>query len=352
MNQLNYVGRTVGRLAKALAATRGDALEAAGYAAAQRWTDSEQIVTALKATITATTTNEMTTSRAAVAADFAALLRPGTIIGKLPGVRRAPFNTRVISQTAGTVARFVGEGRPVPVTTAGFESVILQQVKVGGICVITRELALSSRSGADMIIANDLRRAVEFGANLAFVDPNNSGSAESPASITNGAVSISSSGSSLAAVDNDLRALVEVLVSAEADLATAAWVMSGKTATSLTLLRGASGAPAFPGMAGPLGGTLLGLPVIVSDATRTLGSPNQSIIVLISGDAVTLADEGDAEVTAAGETVLQLDDAPGAGASAQVSLFQANLVALKGLRHLNWSLRHAGGVATLTDVDY
>lgn len=348
-----YAGRTAARYIKALAMTGGDQLAASGYAAAQRWTDASTVAMALKAAVVAMDTDDVSAAMAPIARDFSAFLRPRTIMGRVLGFRRAVFQTRMLTADSGTVGRFVAEGKPIPLSSASFlDAATLQFAKCGAIAVVTKELAMSSRPGAEMVMMADVGRAVALGVDYAFVDPANGGGPGTPAAVTNGATSFSSSGSSLAAVDADLSALVAVLTSGLVDLTTAVWVMSARTATFLTLLRGASGAPAFPGMRGPLGGELLGMPVLTSDATMTFGSPNESIIALISADSILVADDGEAEVSTSSEGTLEFTDTPTDGAVPQVSLYQNNLVAIKGLRSVNWSRRRQAGVAVLTDVTY
>ena len=69
--------------------------------------------------------------------DFLELLRPATILGKIPGLRNVPFNTKVPSQTAGGTYGWVGEAKPKPVTKLAFSSTSLGITKVAGIIVLT-----------------------------------------------------------------------------------------------------------------------------------------------------------------------------------------------------------------------
>ena len=43
-----------------------------------------------------------------IANEFLELLRPATILGKIPGLRNVPFNTKVPAQTAGGTYGWVG----------------------------------------------------------------------------------------------------------------------------------------------------------------------------------------------------------------------------------------------------
>lgn len=50
-----------------------------------------------------------------VAGKFIELLRPATIIGRIQGFRRVPFNVTMPAQTTPSSAQWVCEGKPKPV---------------------------------------------------------------------------------------------------------------------------------------------------------------------------------------------------------------------------------------------
>ena len=75
-----------------------------------------------------------------IANEFIELLRPATILGKIPGLRKVPFNTKVPTQTAGGTYGWVGEAKPKPVTKLAFSSTSLGIAKAAGIIVLTEEL--------------------------------------------------------------------------------------------------------------------------------------------------------------------------------------------------------------------
>ena len=77
---------------------------------------------------------------------FVALLRPRTLIGRIPGIRDVPLNVSVSAQSTGGVYGWIGRGAPAPVTKSDFATVTVPPAKAEGI-VVSRELAeLSSPS--------------------------------------------------------------------------------------------------------------------------------------------------------------------------------------------------------------
>ena len=123
-----------------------------------------------------------------VAKDFIELLRPATILGKIPGLRKVPFNVKVPSQTAGGTYGWVGESKPKPVTKLAFSSTSLGVAKAAGIIVLTKELILLSDPDAEDIVRKDMVAGIAQFLDSQFIDPAVAAVAGvNPASITNGA---------------------------------------------------------------------------------------------------------------------------------------------------------------------
>lgn len=165
-----------------------------------------------------------------------------------------------------------------------------------------------------------------------------------PDPITQGITTAVSSGSTLAQIDADLKLLITALISGGSNLVNAIWILSPTTATYLASLRGTGGIPAFPAI-GVNGGTLLGLPVIVS-----AGCSGQ--IVLLDQSRLVIADEGRATVKAAQDGGIQLLDNPSGGASGLISLWQNELFSVRATRYVNWTMRESSSIAVLGAVSY
>jgi len=174
----------------------------------------------------------------------------------------------------------------------------------------------------------------------AFLDPTNAGSATAPAAVTHGAPTITASSDAAA----DLKALVAAFAG---DMSSAYLVTDPDTATGLAMVRGANGSFLFPD-AGPRGGSVLGIPLLVSRFSPRDTSGGQIALIDASGIAVAM----DAiELSQSDQTSLAMSDTPTSPAS-MVSMFQTNSVALKAVIYANFENQRVGGVAVLTGVDY
>lgn len=346
-------GMTSTRFLKVRAAANDDLIAAIALASSQNWKNTPDVIPALKAAMGVLNTTDEAALLGAVGYDFAEFLRGQTVLGKLLGLQRVPFRTRLLAQSSGTSAHFVGEANPKPVSRADFTGENLPLAKVVAIAVITMELARSSSPSAETAISRDLTRAGAEALDLAFLDPANSGSVAKPASVTYGAPQFVSGGGTVGNIDEDFGFLINSLVDAGSDLAFAAWVMLPRTAVHLSRQRGiGDGPPAYPGMTAR-GGSLMGLPVITTpNIPISNDTGNTSSIVLLDASQIALADDGDSALSVATDAAIQMETAPNSGASELVSLWQLNLAALRAERMVNWRRRHPGVVATLTDVTY
>src|SRR5262245_45232501 len=146
------------RMVKAMAACRGDRMAAIEFA--KQWHDSTpEVELALKAAVAVApgTTTDVAWAGPLVtvqnlANEFVELLRPATVLGKVPGLRTVPFNVSVPVQTAGGSYGWVGQGAPKPVTKLAFAPVKLDVTKAAAIIVITDELARLSTPSAEATV--------------------------------------------------------------------------------------------------------------------------------------------------------------------------------------------------------
>ena len=296
----------------------------------------------------------------AVYADFAAYLRPMTIVGKfgsgnVPSLRNVPFRTPLLGQTGGGAAYWVGEGKPKPLTAMDFSRTTLDELKVATIAVVTEELLRKSSPSADGILRDTLAAAVAERVDIDFIDPAKAASANvSPASITNGVTPITSTGNDADAVREDLRALWGTFIAANNTPTTAVYVMSAMTALGLSLMRNPLGQAEFPGLT-MNGGVLDGVPVITSEyfAPVTAGG----YVALINAQDIYFGDEGGVQVDVSREASLQMLDNPTNDtvtptATTMVSMWQTNSVAFRAERILNWAKRRASAVALLEAVNW
>jgi len=359
-------GTTFTRYAMALARSKGNLMQAAEIA--KGWSDTPQVETILKAAVAAGTTTDTAWAKPLVeyenmASEFAELLRPATIIGRIPGLRRVPFNIKIPRQTGGSTVGWVGEGKPKPVSALAFDQITLGMAKTAGIVVITDELARSSSPAAEEVVRQDLIDQTAQFLDRSFVDPTVAAVAGvSPASITNGVTAITASGTSSDAFRADAKALMSAFIAANMSLAGAVWIMTETQALGLALQLNPLGQPEFPGMNSTGGGTLLGLPVITSEnipaqaaVTGPPAIPAGSRIILAKASEILLADDGQTMLDVSSEASLQMDSAPTdppAAATVFVSLWQMNMIGIRAERYINWGKRRAGAVQYITGAAY
>jgi HK97 family phage major capsid protein/HK97 family phage prohead protease len=360
------------RYAMCLMTARGNPDTALKIAEA-RYPDMARIHGTLKAAVAAGSTTDPLWAAPLVdyqqfAGDFIEFLRPMTIVGKfgtngIPSLRRVPFNIQVPAQISGGDAYWVGEGRPKPLTNFSFDRITLRWAKVANIAVITEELARFSSPSAEMLVRDALAEAIVSRIDVTFVNPAITAIADTrPASITNGVTPINSSGNDAAAIRADIRALYAPFIAANLAPTSGVWIMDSTVALALSLMQNALGQAEFPGVT-MMGGTFMGLPVIVSEHVAGLGSPpSQGMVILVNASDIYLADEGQVVVDASREASLQMDNAPTMAstsgspiqptATSVVSMFQTNSIAIRAERFINWQRRRDEAVSWLEGVEW
>lgn len=317
-----------------------------------------------KAAVPAATTASSTWAGALVGdegsvfADFVEYLRPQTILGRfgqggVPNLRRVPFRVPLIGQTSGGDGYWVGEGQAKPLTKFDFARTTLEPLKVANIAVATMEVIRDSSPAADGIIRDQLAAALRERLDIDFIDPDKvADPGISPASILNGVAGIPSSGNAADDVRTDIRAIFGAFIAANNAPTAGVWIMSATTALALSLMQNPLGQAEFPGI-GMTGGTLFGLPVIVSEYVPTDSSG--SIAALVNASDIYLGDEGGIDVSMSTEASLQMDndpDNPATASTVLVSLWQRNLIGFRAERSINWARRRPSAVAYLTEVNW
>jgi len=366
-------GQSFVRMAGALALAKGNVSQALEIA--KRWKDSTPEVSNVlefaskrggtlgmaedlmmqKTAVAAGTTTDSTWASPLVqydnmASEFVALLRPQTILGKLQGLRRVPFNIRFPSQSAGSSMGWVGQALPKKVSKLTLGTNTLGFAKAAGIVVITKELAMFSSPSAEDLVRTDMIESMRAFLDQQFIDPGVAASANvSPASVTNGLTSQNqATGSTLATFEVDAAAAMAVLMAGEIDFTSAVWITDPYTAMKIGMLRDASGDYAFPGVS-MKGGELYGVPLITSNSVPHSVSAG-SILVLMAQPEIFLSDEGGMEIDASDQASIELNDAPAGGEHALTSLWQNNLIGIRLERVINWQRRRTAAVTYIDNL--
>lgn len=331
--------------------------------AREQFPDDPRIQTLLKGATTAFTTADGANTGGTelvyaqnLVSEFVEYLRPQTILGKfgtgnVPSLRRVPFNVRITGQSSGASGYWVGQNKQKPVTKFNFNAVTLGFSKVATIAVMSDDLARFSNPSADALVRDELVRALVERLDIDFVDPDKAISANvSPASITNGVSALPSAGSDAADVRADIKSLLTNFITANIPLRTVAFIMTDTTALSLSLMRNGLGQKEFPDIT-PMGGSLEGIPVIVSEYVRH-GSPDNPVVIAVSADNIFLSDDGGVSVDMSREASIEMATDPENDSGTTLSMFQNNLMALRAERHINWAKKRSTAAAYIRNVTW
>lgn len=331
-----------------------------------RYSGQADVIEAVKAAVNAATTGVAGNAGNLIAtggvmADFVEFLRPMTLIGKfgsngVPALRNVPFRVPLGGQATGGSASWVGEGKAKPLTGFTFTQTTLLPLKVAAITVATMELLRDASVAAETLFRDQLAEAVRERIDTDFINPAKAASAGvSPASITNGVSAINSTGDDADAIRADFAALMATYIANDNPPSSAVWVMPVLTALKLSLMQNPLGQTEFPGI-GMTGGTLLGIPAIVSDYMPTVTAG--AYVAIVNANDIWLGDEGGIDVAVSQEASLEMSDAPASHSDATstgaslVSMFQTNSVAIRAERTINWAKRRADAVALLNEVNW
>lgn len=312
----------------------------------------------IKATVPAGTTTDTTWAAPLVYAstfggDFIEFLRPRTLIGQA-AFRDVPFNVRIAGQTSGGSASWVGQGKSKPVTKFDFNAVTIPFTKVAAISVLTQELARFSDPSAEALVRDSLADTVIARIDNDLFDPDLAAVANvSPAGLLNGVAPIAATG-----VDYSDPASVRCAIAAlwapwdVTNLgARPAYYTTPAVARMLAFAIDPLGNVAFPGMT-PQGGTLMGVPVRVSQYLANNGGSGGAPFILVDEAEIWLADDGSVTLDWSDQATIEMSDTPTGSSSATVtsngspfvSMWQTNSIALRAERFMWWGARRTGAI--------
>jgi HK97 family phage major capsid protein len=284
-------------------------------------------------------------------ADFAEYLRPETIVGKLQGLRRVPFDTALGISTVPGAGYWVGEGLPKPLTSFNFDKTTLSPLKCANIVVLTEELLRRASYSAETEVRTEMKNALIALIDTAFIDPSNSGTANvKPASVTNGAPHSAASGTGDADdIRADIRSLINEFIAANSQGGPIVLVMRATDALSAGMMVNALGQAEFPKISMNGGELFPGLQVITSQTVPS------GVVAALQPSDIYLGDDDGFMVDVSREASLEMLTNPtnasaDGTATAMVSLWQTNSVGFRCERIINWKRRRATAVAYLTGV--
>lgn len=279
-----------------------------------------------------------------IASEFVELLRPATVLGRLEGVRRVPFNIRIPVHAGGATVDWVGENAPKPVSEEAFTTITLGYAKIAGIVVLTEELVRLSSPSAEEVVRRDLVEQIAQFIDEQFLSTSVTASpGVNPASVTNGVVATPATGTEAVDLWTDMNTALAAFDSTDLGTSGMTVIMPPSVARGISSLRNLVGGAEF-GVT-PLGGTLMGFPVIVSTSCPA------STIVLIKANEILVADDGGVRLDASNQATLNM-----AGVSpteaASFNLWQRNCIGLRAERWITWAKRRAAVVKLISGAAY
>lgn len=264
--------------------------------------------------------------------EFVEMLRAATVFEQLNGFRAVPFNSKIPSQLTGGTAAWVGEGAAKPLTNPTYGEVEIKEHKLAAITVYTQELMRRSDPAVDVLVRDDLIEASKTLIDNTFLDAA-AASTTRPAGVLNGVTVTPNTGTTAAAYEADLLALINSFVAANLSLDGSYFLMSETRAAQISLLRDALGNSYFAGMALRGTRTLMGIPVITSQAVGDK-------IILVKTSEILLAQDGGVDVSYSDQATL-------VDGGTTHHLWQENKFAVRVEKFITWAKRRPIAAAFL-----
>jgi HK97 family phage major capsid protein len=324
-------------VARHLILARGDKVLASKLAESR---STERVKTILKSSASAggvtigTWGSQIAEYPGIVAAFLESLNSYGAFDAMLSSMRRVPLHSRVSVVTVGASGTTVGESQATPISSLTLAAHSLAIYKSLAIVVVTNELLKIGDPFANALFADELRNAVAVETDRQFLSL-----------ITSGISPTASNGGTSIAILQDLAGLAAAITTDNTSKLFI--IVEPATAKAWAFKTNSTGEIAFPQMA-PQGGTIGGVPVIVSG-----GTPSNSIVM---ADAHQIAAASDTiEMSASNQALLELQTAPSsppvAGQVLQ-SLWQQNETALRATRYFGAERLRDTGIAVINNVSY
>jgi HK97 family phage major capsid protein/HK97 family phage prohead protease len=315
-----------------------------------QWPQVENHLRTKAAVATGTTTGTTWASPlvypANLVADFYEFLVPQTFLGRIQGLVRVPFNSRVPRENSVITAQWVGEGRSKPVAAGSFDFVSLSFAKTACIMGVTDELVRFSSPSIETLVRNNLAKGIAKFTDVQFIDPSVAAIVgQNPASITNGADHDAASGTDITAVIHDIREILFHFQEYNIPTDGLVLIMQPVLATSIGTMMTTLGVRQFPDVNGQ-GGSILGVTVLVSN-----NSPSGQITA-IHPPSVLLADDGGIQIDLSNEASVEMQDNPTSTDWHLVSAFQQNLLFVRAEQYITWARGRDKGVYYLNGCNY
>src|SRR6185436_6994491 len=278
--------------------------------------------------------------------EFLELLRPLSIIGRIPNLTRVPPNVVVPIQTGGGTGNWVGETQAKPVSALAFTSATLRWAKAVVMTVLSEELIRYSSPSAEAVVRSSIAKDIAQYLDTQFISTTIESVNVSPAGLLWNAPTSAATGVTAATFLTDFKTALATFIAANYDLSQLVILMSSTVALNVSTLKDSLGNFLYPTL-GLTGGTVLNIPVVVSEAVGNK-------IIFMNASEILLADDGGIMIDASNQASILMDDAPNASpaTTSLVSLYQRNLVAIKCEQYITWKKARSTSVYYLSNASY
>jgi HK97 family phage major capsid protein len=292
-----------------------------------------------------------------VVQDFITFLRDQTIIGQfgtdgIPALRSGVEGVPIDVQSSAAAASWVEEGAAKPVTSWTYDTRKLETFKLAAIAVASDELLRKATQAADVMLRDELARAVAEKEDSTFIGTA-AGTNGAPAGILNGATKQASDATVGATptekFESDFKYLVSKMIAAKIPFSGMVIIMSSSNAFSLSRIRDPQGNATYPTI-GMTGGSISGIPVLISDHVG-------NTVALMAAGEIYLVGGNNLDTRMSSEASLEMNNAPTGSTSTPtgsnlVSMFQTNSKAFLVEERIGWAKRRDAGVVYVTAADY
>lgn len=279
--------------------------------------------------------------------EFIELMRAASIIGRIPNLRRVPFNVTVPVQTGGGTYGWVGENQAKPVSALSLTTAVLRQTKIAGIIPYTKEALRLSDPSIEVTVRNDMIRGYADYRDTQFIDPTVHDSiGVNPPSITDQIVNVVASGLTGAAFTADMSNIIGKMITNNQRISDLVILMSETVALNLASKQTSLGMKLFPDI-NVGGGSYMGIPIITS---QNVGAR----IILFNPTQILFAEDPGVTIDVSEEASVVMDTAPQSSpvATSLVSFWQRNLIGLRLDQFVTWKRAITSAVEYISSAVY
>jgi len=291
-----------------------------------------------------------------IVTDFMDLLMPKSVFPRLAGFglsltfgRNGKIIIPTRSRTPTIAGSFVGEGAPIPVRQGAFTSQTLTPKKMAVITTWTREIDEHSIPAIEGLMRNAIQEDTAVSLDAVLLDAN-AATVVRPAGILNGVAAIAATaGGGFNAIVGDIKNLSGALLTGTAgNVRAPCWLMNPQQVNSAGLIA-APGVGAFPFRDEISRGTLSGWPIIDSGTVPmgTVVAIDAADFVAVGGDAprFEISDQATLHFEDTTPADIGTPGTPPVVAAPVKSMFQTDMLALRLILPVNWTIRRSGVVA-------